>query len=267
MSAIKGYYSLVQFCPDPARLESVNLGVVLFCPEASFINARMSRNNQRAAKLVGNTGFDRAYLNAAKRAFEKRFSVDREAFKTLDDFHRFVNSRANILKLTQPRPVKVFDPEQDLDQLFGELVGGRLRTTKVANQAEPKLDELFQKLHRQGRAKLDWKVPVPLTGRSLHAKYAYKNGVWNLVIPQLFSNHEGPAINTALRLGAEADLIAKKSPESEKKKLIIVSSFEHDGEVGELEQRVNNVLNEYQVRNVAESEVDAFVTEVENTAH
>ena len=37
MNSKRGYYSLIQFCPEPSRAEAVNLGVLLFCPEAGFI--------------------------------------------------------------------------------------------------------------------------------------------------------------------------------------------------------------------------------------
>ena len=124
MKPCKGYYSLIQFCPDPSRAEAVNVGIVLFCPEAEFIAARTARGNKRAAKLAGGK-FNREELNAAKRAIERRVEVDGEAFRTLDDLERFANSRGNALRLTLPRPVKVFDPKADLERLFDELVGGR----------------------------------------------------------------------------------------------------------------------------------------------
>ena len=123
MNAKPAYYSLIQFCPDPSRAEAVNLGVLLFCPEAGFIGARTSASNERAAKLAGRQAIDSASLNSAKRAIERRLEVDRDSFQTLEDLQRFVDTRANALKLTQPRPVKVLDPAEDLVKLFEELVG------------------------------------------------------------------------------------------------------------------------------------------------
>jgi hypothetical protein len=84
MNAKRGYYSLIQFCPDPSRAETVNLGVLLFCPEAGFIRAHTSASNRRAAKLIGPHKIDSASLNSAKRAMERRLEVDRESFQTLD---------------------------------------------------------------------------------------------------------------------------------------------------------------------------------------
>lgn len=127
MNPTRGYYSLIQFCADSSRLETVNVGVLLFCPEIQFLAARTAASNDRAAMLVGRGGLDEAALNSAKRAVERRLEVDREAFQTLEDLQRFVASRGNALKLTDPRPLKVFDPEKDLDALFAELVDSDAR--------------------------------------------------------------------------------------------------------------------------------------------
>ena len=59
MAAKRGYFSLVQFCPNPSRAEAVNLGVILFCPDAGFLEAKMSAGNKPAMKLVGRAGVDR----------------------------------------------------------------------------------------------------------------------------------------------------------------------------------------------------------------
>ncbi len=53
MTPQKGYYSLIQFCPDASRLESINIGVILFCPEMGFLDDKTSSNTRRAEKLVG----------------------------------------------------------------------------------------------------------------------------------------------------------------------------------------------------------------------
>src|SRR5438552_3843697 len=124
MTPKKGYYSLIQFCPNPSRLEVVNVGVVLFCSEPRFLAARTAKGNQRPAKLVGRHQLDSASLNSAKQALERRLQVDSMSFETFGDLEKFVNTRGNALKLTAPRPVKVFDPPSDLDKLFEELVGG-----------------------------------------------------------------------------------------------------------------------------------------------
>lgn len=120
--AKRGYYCLIQFCPSPSRAEAVNVGVLLFCPEARFIATQMVSGNGRAAKLVGRRSFDSESLDAAKRAIECRLELDRDRFQTIEDLQHYADTRANALKLTDPRPVKVFNPDEDLRKLFDELV-------------------------------------------------------------------------------------------------------------------------------------------------
>jgi hypothetical protein len=271
VNAKKGYYSLIQFCPDASRLEAVNVGVLLFCPDVRFIAARTARTNRRAEKLVGRAEFDRASLNSAKRALERRMHTDREAFTRLEDLRKFVDSRGNVLKLTPPRPVKVFDPEVDLDNLFSELVGGvaRLSATELApSQPVAQLRSVFRTLHEQGRARLDWDVPVPLLGRPLHIPYAYRNGAWNLVKPHRFSAKEESALRAAERFAIEGDLLFKHpTDDNGQKRLIVVTSFESKKGSASLQDRVEDVLEAYNVKTVHGEQVDTFLAEVEQEAH
>ena len=55
MTTEKGYYSLIQFCPDVSRLEAVNLGVILFCPGSAFLQALCRTSKVRHCKKNGST--------------------------------------------------------------------------------------------------------------------------------------------------------------------------------------------------------------------
>lgn len=267
MEPKRGYYSLIQFCPDSSRLEAVNVGVLLFCPGERFLAARTAASNRRAAKLVGRGGIDRAALNSAKRAIERRLEVDRESFQTLEDLQRFVGSRGNSLKLTDPRPTKVFDPQEDLDALFAELVGGQ-PSTEPSKPVAPELDEVFRRLHEQGRARLNWPVKVPILGRALRVPYAYRNGLWNLVKPQRFSGSETFVTNTAMGLAVEGDLLQKHGVDQDgKKRLIVVSVFADDGLSANVGNRVADLLSEYRVELVRQNELPKFLASVEREAH
>lgn len=268
MTAKRGYYSLVQFFPNPSRAEAVNLGVVLFCPDAGYLEAKMASGNRPAAKLVGRAAVDLDELNAAKRAIERRLHVDRDSFQTAEDLQHFAETRANLLRLTPPRPIKVFDPSQEIVRLFDELVGGRpMRHTKTPSF--PSLDDLFHRLEQSGRAKLNVDVTVPILGRHLRVPYAYRNGVVNLVKPQLFVESEGRrVVDTAARLAMQGDLLQKHGEDTEgKKKLIVVSSFTPDDNGHAMKNRVAEILNAYSVQNIGEDQLPDFVAHVEQEAH
>src|SRR5262249_55766133 len=142
MSPVKGYYSLIQYCPDLSRLEAANIGVLLFCPEPHFIDARTASSNQRIRRFFGSGERDWARVNAAKAATEDRVKAEGEHFRTLEDLERSTATRANEIQLTPPRPMKVFNPAQDLELLFEELVGGPARRRAV----EPVVQKLGESL-------------------------------------------------------------------------------------------------------------------------
>jgi hypothetical protein len=267
MNAKRGYYSLVQFCPNPSRAEVVNFGVVLYCPDADFMAAKIAAGNKVATKLVERQNIDQAALNAAKRALERRLEVERASFQSPEDFQRFAETRANVLKLTTPRPVKVFEPEEELARLFEELVGGHARRQKT-KQGLPALDEVFRRLERQGRARLDLNVTVPLLGRRLHVPYAYQNGTLNLVLPQTFANQEASAVNVAMRLAMEGDLLHRHvEDELGQKQLVVIPTFQPSDNGRQLKDRVAKILCDYPIRIISESQMDTFVAQVEREAH
>jgi hypothetical protein len=115
----KGYYSILQYVPDVERAEGVNVGVVLICPARNFLKVRTTKDNNRVVRFFGtNAGFDAQRLTILKQALEERIT----AIQTLEEFQRFVETRANHLRLIAPRPIKLAEPEAELDRLFVALV-------------------------------------------------------------------------------------------------------------------------------------------------
>lgn len=266
MSALKGYYSVIQYCPDRSRMEVANIGVLLLCPETRFVKVRMDTGNDRVAKFFGRKSFDKARLNAAKQSIEHRVEMDPASFSTPEDLVRFMDSRGNDLLLTTPRSTTVQDPEAELGWLFQELVGGRERRA-TEPVGIPSLDEVFQRSTLQGRVILNPTVIVPIVGRSLTVPYAYQNGVLNLVKPQQFSANERTASETAERLAIEGDLLYRYPDGEQSRKLIVVTVYQSSEGVTDLRERVDAILGEYPVRVVHEDQIEAFADEVERTAH
>jgi hypothetical protein len=118
-----GYYSVIQFCPDPSRLEAANVGVVLFCPEQKFLKAMTSSGNDRIRRFFGDQGFNWSHVNAAKQALVTRLEIEAAQFAKIEDLLHFVRTRGNAIVLSEPRSMRVEDPEADLKELFDELVG------------------------------------------------------------------------------------------------------------------------------------------------
>ncbi|MGW8256425.1 MAG: DUF3037 domain-containing protein [Thermoguttaceae bacterium] len=263
MNAKRGYYSLIQFCPDPSKSEAVNVGVLLFCPELGFIAARNRRDNKRPRKLIYPEKIDSASLNAAKQAIENRLKVERETFKSLEDLQKFVDTRANVFKLTPPRPVKVFDPKTDLERLFKELVGGIAREKTSLKTCSPKLKTFFKELYNEGRAELNLAITIPVLGNTLHIPFKFNNEVPNFVRPCSFSGKDDQAIGRAQQLAIDGDLLYNNSMG----KLVVVTTFETSQKVAVLKNRIDGLFRKYNVEPIHEEDIDRFITHVKEVAH
>lgn len=266
MGATRGYYSLIQHCPDLSKAESVNVGVLLFCPEAKFIDARTSSENSRVRKFFGSGTFDSVRLQAAKKALETRLRICRDDFRTVEDLNHFISTRANELLITAPRPMKVLNPEADLDALFQELVGGRARK-EPSKSKFPELDRAFRKPLLADRIKFNQRVEVPVLGFEIHVPYAYQNGALNLVKPQKFPKAQSDAKKTAMQLAMEGDLLSRHKAEDGTERKLIVVAFTNHNHDGEREAWIRQILGEYHTRLVPQSQIDEFIHEVEKEAH
>jgi len=263
MRAYRGYYGLIQYCPDPGRAEAANIGVIVFCPELQFIDARISDSNERIRRFFGRESFDPARVNAAKRAIKSRLGVSREHFRCLEDFERFAQGRANELLITRPRPMRVEDPDSDLDRLCKELVGVSVPREKTSARI-PELDELFRQPSLSGRVEFDKQVTVPVLERPLKVPYAYRNGTLNLVKPQSFSGAQSAAIGAAERTAIEGDLLRRYPEEPDGQRcLIVIPTFETQALEQHLGARIGKLFGLYGVRTVFRNQIEQLAAEVE----
>lgn len=189
MSTAKGYYSILRYIPDLERGEGANIGVVVFCPALNFLRARTSRGNDRVRRFFRSSELDLRRINTFKEAFEERVSIEGQRIQTVEDFRSFIDTRANQLRLSEPRPVKVSDPEETLSELFEELVGGRLRgerAVEARRQLRLQFEELLQKRGVAEKVQRGVRVHLPIMDREISFPYMFRNGQPNLVKAEAF---------------------------------------------------------------------------------
>ena len=133
MNAVKGYYSLIQYCPDLSRLEAVNVGVLLFCPEPHFLEVRTTDSIKRIRRFFGSEDGDWQQIKAEVSAVEDRLTSANDHIRTTEELDRFIATRGYAVQLTPPRPMKVVHPVQDLEALFQRLVGGKAGPRPLAH--------------------------------------------------------------------------------------------------------------------------------------
>src|ERR1700743_2405554 len=103
MNQHKSYYSLIQFCPDPSRLEGINLGVLVYSPDHRRLAFRLTESNQRIRKFFGQQDWN--FIDRMRESLRSR--LQSEKFETVADLESFIAKRANVIQLTPVRPLKI----------------------------------------------------------------------------------------------------------------------------------------------------------------
>jgi hypothetical protein len=262
--ASKGYYSLIQYCPDLGRLEAANVGVLLFSPERRFLKAVTTRSNFRIIRFFGSEGHDWTRINAFKKGLEDRIELESSQIKSLEDLQRFIDLRANILQITPPRPMKVIDPEKDLGALVKELIGATVHRTS-SKTLRRLLADRFSSAGLEPKVRKDIKVSVPVLQKEVEIPFGFLNGRFNLINPVRFeARNPEQSLITACKYAVEGkSLYENPDPELGALQLVIVGKFRSKDH--ESPDRVNRVFQEYRVKLFRTSEVQQLVEEIRTT--
>lgn len=256
MTPNKGWFSIVQFCPDPNRLESANIGVLLFCPALDFLNVRMASGNRRIIRFFGSKDFDLSLVNSFKKGLEERLRKEHKNIVDHEQLLDFADRRANQIRISPPRSIRVTEPEKQLNDLFAELVGESARRDSAVK------DFLAKSLEQPSlESKLYKSIPitVPIDGRQLRIPYAFQNGRFNLIQPVGFQSED--PLRMAYRYAVEGDSIYETEHDQfGKLQLVVVGSFRSQSD--ENKRMVNRVLENYHVSLYSTDEVDKLVQKI-----
>lgn len=223
MIASKGYYAAIQLCPDPSRLETVNVGALLYCPERHFLKAEFAADFRRARKLFGR--LDEAFLQMQKQTIVDRL-LRVEDFAKLEDLQHFMDTRAGALQFSPVRPMQVGQPEEELSRLFERLVE---QETPARPRSRSRARTLFAKaLEKEGlieQVRQSIAVELPRIGKVLKANYGYKNGRFNVIEPVDFTSASGWFKTASARAIEGRELQAVDDPGLGRMNLVVVGRF------------------------------------------
>ncbi len=180
MTPTKGYYSIVQYCPDPSRGETANIGVVLLVPDRGFFSVRLVKDNSRIRHVFNVSGDELKQLNGFKKSFASRVQSESHQILTPEQLQKFIDTRGNFIQLTVPRFVKVRMCDEVLESLFTDLVGGE-KKREARQSFEKSVEELLFKagLHRFVRQHVS--VDLPQAHRRITVPFGFQNGKFNLL--------------------------------------------------------------------------------------
>ncbi|MFN7925551.1 MAG: DUF3037 domain-containing protein [Bryobacteraceae bacterium] len=230
----RGYYSIIQYCPDPSRLETVNVGVALFCPDIPYLQARFGRRKTPIRQVFGKQEW--AFVEAQREALEARLKCGKEEFGDLESFEQFVAKRASAFRLTAPRFVKVEDPARELNSLFVRLVESRTEPKgsgeKIMAGMAGELESHFRAAGVTDRLRSGVTVQPPSFPKPFKAPFAYQNGRLNLIEPVEFEGHTPAGVFNAASVHAvEGRFLAEYvDPKLGALELVVVGKFAPDQE-------------------------------------
>lgn len=251
---VKGYFCLVQYCPDLARREVANIGVLLFSPEHKFLEARLASSNQRVRRFFGDHADHYKHVNAMKAAFTERLRVEKREFSSLEDLTLFVTTRANRIVLTPPKAVRVVNPARDLEALYATLVDEPSLSTQVAEASirdlplRKRLDQVLLMPDLAPKIRTSIHVQVPVLKCEVEMPFGYQNGRFNLIQPSSFPQKSITKVReAACRLAVEGDsLFQYQDPHLGELQLVVVADFKHTGDEGAA--ALKDMFGEYKVK-------------------
>jgi len=266
MKPTTGYYSIIQYCPDVARHEVANVGMVLLCPELSFLKTRMAVGARRRIKeMFPRLRQDQERLNSTLLGIAGRLHVDREYFKTVDDLSRFAETRANAMRLTAPLPVRVEDPDAELNRLFERMVGeGEKR--KKRSLIEARLGAAFKRAGVSHLVRKKVTMELPRFHRPMEAPFGYQNSRFNVIQPARFANRSLTGILSLTgRLEIEGDLLFENadSPLGPLQMVVVAQFGKDQADVADFVQRR---LEQSHARLVRLEHLDDLIQEIRTTA-
>lgn len=261
MNASPGYYSVIQYCPDLGRFEAANIGVLLFCPERGFLQAKTARGNQRIMRFFGSEGHDWKRINAFKRGLEERLQLERPVIQSLDDLRHFIALRGNSLQLTPPLPLRVIDPEQDLANLFRELIQRDIAVPPTRN-LQRFVSEQLARPELAGKIVRDIQVPVPVLDRAIEIPFGYQNGRFNLIKPVPFQSQRPEHVETTAAKYAVEGRSIYEQPDGPlgESQLIVVGKFRPQDV--QTEARVRRILEANEVRLVPLETLPSLIDDI-----
>jgi hypothetical protein len=126
MPALSSFdYAIIRVVPRVERGERVNAGVILFCLERDFLQARVEVNETRLRELWPEIDLElvRQHLEAIPKICAGSPEAGPIARLSLRErFHWLVAPRSTMIQVSPVHAGLCDPPERALDELFGQMV-------------------------------------------------------------------------------------------------------------------------------------------------
>lgn len=261
---IRGYYSLMQYCPDLDRLELANFGVVLYCAELDYLGVKIAKDHRRIDQMFGRGHRDLARLKASKNGLAEKLRDGRSGSMSLEELNHLAAMQVNHLRMTKFMPCKVSSqPDQELASMYQQLVldAAKPFREKKIDRLKREMDLRFSEPDLRERIRRDVTVTIPLFHRREQIPFAYQNGRLNLIAPAIFPKKTSAFEDRAAKFAIEGKSVYD-NPDSEHGDLqmLVVGQFESN-DPGMIET-ARGILKSHQVRLFTRDELPDLAQEI-----
>ncbi|MCU1382043.1 MAG: hypothetical protein JWL71_740 [Acidobacteria bacterium] len=118
-------YAVIRVVPRVERGELINVGVILSCPSADFLDARIELDAARLLALDPSLDLDaaRAHLEVIPRVCRGAAEAGEiGALPQRNRFHWLVSPRSTIIQMSPVHTGRTDDPEKTLQHLLDTMV-------------------------------------------------------------------------------------------------------------------------------------------------
>jgi hypothetical protein len=265
MTKRSGFYALVQYCPDRARGEGVNIGVVVCDPESRTVAAQVGEISR--ARRLKHVGFDVARTHALADALVARLrDAWSQSYQSAEGIEAFTRREPNAITLTKPRACTYTNADEEVRALFAELVVDRAVRKRTLRFVRP-LRAMAEELKTHEGVRQVESVAVPVLNKPVKAELAYLNGRTNVVAGHVFGA-DIDLVQHCTLLTTQGLLISKNEISVEgfpprKGHLILVGEFSSS----EQQQQVTEILRSADVETVSSKDLEQLRQRIENEAH
>ena len=183
-----GYYSLIQYCPDPAKLEAASVGVALFDPSSRQFDFKTA-GVRRVHTFFGRGQIGSDQFADLMHSFAVRLKRAGKCFITPDDIEEFAGTLAGEIVMSPPRTVAIDVFDTRLADLAAKLIGWNKRVVADpdSRSARSRLVSEFKKPGYRRLVQENVRVTLPSFDQNLVMPYGYQNGRYNLIKPVNFA--------------------------------------------------------------------------------
>jgi len=180
------FYSIIQFCPNAARQEVVNVGVVLFDTKTGYVDVKLTASVDRIRQFFGNGVLDAKQLKVLGESVRLLLEREKQLLSSPDSFRTLTERQANELRFTTPRRIALGHKANLLEAVYRRFVEDHRQQSKAGGVKEKVRHEL-RKPEVARRVRQSVEVAVRRSPQPVRAPFAYQNGVFNLIQPTTFN--------------------------------------------------------------------------------